>query len=219
MKYSGIAIFALALTGCGGSSSPDAADTADVKVEETVAPAAEAVPTSILSATVERGETPGDFVLTWETDPALSPLRIEASSDPELIPGEGELVGEFTDVQEAVWSVEDPDERKYFAFIPENGEPVKAAVRLLPLEGGRNFRDIGGYQTADGQHVKWGHVFRSGVMHELTDDDYDYLEQLGIRTVCDYRSEEERTNEPTDWRAGAIDYKFFPDPESAENPR
>ncbi|MDE8409516.1 tyrosine-protein phosphatase, partial [Klebsiella pneumoniae] len=44
--------------------------------------------------------------------------------------------------------------------------------RLLPLQGGRNFRDLGGYRTADGRHVKWGLLFRSGSMHGLTDSDY-----------------------------------------------
>jgi protein-tyrosine phosphatase len=34
--------------------------------------------------------------------------------------------------------------------------------RLLPLEGGRNFRDLGGYRAQDGRHVKWGLLFRSG---------------------------------------------------------
>jgi protein-tyrosine phosphatase len=27
---------------------------------------------------------------------------------------------------------------------------------VLPLQGGRNFRDLGGYRTQDGHHVKWG---------------------------------------------------------------
>jgi protein-tyrosine phosphatase len=34
----------------------------------------------------------------------------------------------------------------------------------------------------------------------LTDNDYAYLDQLGISTVCDFRSTEERTNEPTLWQ-------------------
>jgi len=82
--------------------------------------------------------------------------------------------------------------------------PVAGAahVRVLPLQGGRNFRDLGGYRTADGRTVKWGLLYRSGQMHDLTPADYVTLQKLGIRTVCDFRDTAERTKEPTLWPAG-----------------
>ncbi|WP_254601824.1 tyrosine-protein phosphatase [Sphingomonas bacterium] len=73
--------------------------------------------------------------------------------------------------------------------------------RLLPLQGGRNFRDLGGYRSADGRMVKWNILYRSGSMHGLTDADYRYLEGLGIRVVCDFRDSNERANEPVVWPA------------------
>lgn len=81
--------------------------------------------------------------------------------------------------------------------------PIAAGAhqRLLPLEGGRNFRDLGGYRTADGRTVKWGLLFRSGSMHGLTPADYDYLGRLGIRVVCDFRDNHERAAEPVAWPA------------------
>ncbi|MDQ1228632.1 tyrosine-protein phosphatase [Sphingomonas sp. SORGH_AS_0879] len=82
--------------------------------------------------------------------------------------------------------------------------PVAAPAhqRVLPLQGGRNFRDLGGYRTLDGRTVKWGLLYRSGQMHDLTPADYAYLQKLGIRTVCDFRDTRERTGEPTNWPAG-----------------
>ncbi|WP_294308067.1 tyrosine-protein phosphatase [uncultured Sphingomonas sp.] len=77
-----------------------------------------------------------------------------------------------------------------------------AHTRVLPLQGGRNFRDLGGYRTADGRTVKWGLLYRSGQMHDLTPADYVTLQKLGIRTVCDFRDTRERTTEPTLWPAG-----------------
>ena len=70
----------------------------------------------------------------------------------------------------------------------------------MPLQGGRNFRDLGGYPTVDGRRVKWGRLFRSGTMAFLTDSDYDFLSNLGIAAVCDLRSTGEREAEPTQWR-------------------
>lgn len=83
--------------------------------------------------------------------------------------------------------------------------PMAAAApheRLLPLQGGRNFRDLGGYGTVDGRHVRWGLLFRSGSMHGLTDRDYAYLERRGIRVVCDFRDTNERAAEPVNWPGG-----------------
>jgi protein-tyrosine phosphatase len=81
--------------------------------------------------------------------------------------------------------------------------PVKSAhQRVLPLQGGQNFRDLGGYRTADGRTVRWGLLYRSGSMHGLTAADYAYLDKLGIAVVCDFRSSEERQIEPANWPTG-----------------
>ena len=78
--------------------------------------------------------------------------------------------------------------------------PVATAHdRVLPLQGGRNFRDLGGYRTADGHSVKWNILYRSGSMTGLTPADYAALEKRGIRVVCDFRSTAERKAEPVAW--------------------
>jgi protein-tyrosine phosphatase len=74
--------------------------------------------------------------------------------------------------------------------------PDHVERRHLGLEGAPNFRDLGGYATEDGQSVRWGLLFRSGQLHELTGADLDRFQKLGIRLVCDFRSPEERTDEP-----------------------
>jgi protein-tyrosine phosphatase len=70
---------------------------------------------------------------------------------------------------------------------------------MIPLEGGRNFRDLGGYSTLDGRRVKWGKLYRSGSMAWLTPADYDRLSKLSIKTICDLRTVHERTAEPNKW--------------------
>lgn len=68
--------------------------------------------------------------------------------------------------------------------------------RLLPLEGAYNVRDLGGYPAPGGKTVKWGKVFRSGDLSKLTSNDKQLLENIGIKTIVDFRSEQERTREP-----------------------
>ena len=70
--------------------------------------------------------------------------------------------------------------------------------RLVALEGGVNFRDIGGYRA--GTHtVQWGKVFRAGVLCYFTPNDHLTVGQLQIRAICDLRRAEERAREPTNW--------------------
>lgn len=55
--------------------------------------------------------------------------------------------------------------------------------RHMDLDGQSNFRDLGGYEAADGRSIKWGEVYRSGRLSKLSDEDVARLEALGIRTV------------------------------------
>ncbi len=71
--------------------------------------------------------------------------------------------------------------------------------RVIALEGGRNFRDLGGYATRDNRRVRWGRLYRSGAMSYLTPDDHAALRSRGIRILCDFRTRREREREVVDW--------------------
>jgi len=77
--------------------------------------------------------------------------------------------------------------------------PPEQALRILTFEGACNFRDLGGYRTRDGRELKWGHVFRTGVLSYFTAADHEYLNQLRVRVICDLRRSDERQIEPTRW--------------------
>jgi protein-tyrosine phosphatase len=72
-------------------------------------------------------------------------------------------------------------------------------LRILKFQSGCNFRDLGGYRTRDGREIKWGRVFRTGVLSYFTPADHVLLNQLGVRVICDLRRAEEREVEPTRW--------------------
>lgn len=76
--------------------------------------------------------------------------------------------------------------------------------RVLPLAQGSNFRDIGGYLTVDGRHVKWGLLFRSGGTPLLTEDDLETVRSLGLKHMVDLRSSEERSLAPS--RIEGVEY-------------
>ena len=80
---------------------------------------------------------------------------------------------------------------------------VQAPARFIELEGGRNFRDAGGYRTADGRTVRWGLLYRSGAMGHLAPSAMSRLEQLGIRAIIDLRQTDERATDQSNWLAMA----------------
>jgi len=63
--------------------------------------------------------------------------------------------------------------------------------RLVRLDAVHNFRDMGGYATADGRSTRWRTLFRADGLYRLTDSDLDVVRGLGLRTVIDLRTPRE----------------------------
>jgi len=83
---------------------------------------------------------------------------------------------------------------------------------VLSLQGGCNFRDIGGYAAAGGT-VRWGRVYRTGVLSYLTSDDHRMLAPLRVSAICDLRRNEERVREPSRWPDDTVQLLAWPDTE------
>jgi protein-tyrosine phosphatase len=71
--------------------------------------------------------------------------------------------------------------------------------RIFDLDGVRNFRDFGGYDTLTGGKVRAGALFRSAHFAEATDADVAKIKSLGIEIVCDLRRPEERKAQVCRW--------------------
>ena len=85
--------------------------------------------------------------------------------------------------------------RSYFQLVTSDGKAI-LAERHLPMTGGYNFRDLGGIKTLDGKFIKWGKIFRSDDLHNLTDNDIKYLSSIPLVSVVDFRSPEEIKRSP-----------------------
>src|SRR5580693_307290 len=137
---------------------------------------------------------PNTYRIEFQPTANTGAVEVFASSRPDRIDSEKsvgilrEATGDF--------SVPERAGRIYFHLRSSNGAIRVVSVRRLPLEGANNFRDLGGYRTADGHYVRWGLVYRSGYLVNLTPKDSDYLNTLGIRLVCDVRADGERLRAP-----------------------
>lgn len=66
------------------------------------------------------------------------------------------------------------------------------------FDGVPNFRDMGGLETRNGRKVKAGLLFRSGELSKSSEKDRQILvNQLGLKTIIDYRDDEEVKSHPT----------------------
>lgn len=64
------------------------------------------------------------------------------------------------------------------------------------LTGTRNFRSLKGLPTVDGRRIAGHTILRSDQLDLLQAQDWDVLQSLGVKTVCDLRSANERARHP-----------------------
>ncbi|MGC6512270.1 MAG: tyrosine-protein phosphatase [Parvibaculales bacterium] len=71
------------------------------------------------------------------------------------------------------------------------------ANRRIAFDGAHNFRDLGGYANPYGQKVKWGRLYRSDRLSNLSTEDLKLLKRLGLHSIVDLRSKGEREAAPS----------------------
>lgn len=119
------------------------------------------------------------------------------------------LIGEGS----GTYALNVPDSiRSYFQLITEDGKAI-LAENHLPMNGGYNFRDLGGIRTVEGKYIKWGKLFRADDLLNLDDADLHYLSSIPIHSVVDFRSGEEIKEAP-DKMPGSVynDYHLILNP-------
>jgi protein-tyrosine phosphatase len=132
--------------------------------------------------------------IQWSADEALGKVKVFTG----LSPLEANYQLAETAVGTSSLSFDDPSpgRRTYFVLKSEYGGTRITAERRLPLQGSVNFRDMGGYETVDGRYIKWGMLYRSEELIGLTAADRLYLQNCGLKVICDYRAEYEAELKP-----------------------
>lgn len=95
----------------------------------------------------------------------------------------------------------------YLAFVTTSfwafANPVFSSTvpseQVIKLKGTTNTRDIGGYQTNDLGTLRYGQIIRSDRLSGLTANDFQKLEEMGLKTVIDLRTNQEYDHSPTVW--------------------
>ena len=140
---------------------------------------------------------PTAYKLSYALTEDSHKVQIFSSTDPTGKKGK-ELVLSTSDTNVTV-QAGSPGQRVYFFIKPDHGPEREVSIRHLALQGTPNFRDLGGYETTDGRFVRWGLIYRSGVLSNLTASDFAYLRQLDVHVVCDFRTADENAVAPEIW--------------------
>lgn len=81
---------------------------------------------------------------------------------------------------------DDPAQRYYYLMVFDNKYRIKTATRNINIPGVQNFRDLGGYPSFEtGKAVRWGMIYRSAQIEDITPYAIQELKNKGIRTVID----------------------------------
>ena len=137
-------------------------------------------------------ESDGDYHIEWRASHPDTQVTVEP-----VVANSAAQAYYDTDTERARVSGLAPANRHFFRVRDQHGTEVLAAERKLGMQGTPNFRDFGGYPTTDGRSVKWGFLFRSGQLSNLSDQDVALLATLELDLVCDFRRLEEQEADPS----------------------
>ena len=134
----------------------------------------------------------GNYVIKWETDPVMEGIvKMTVSDNPDLFTNESPII--YANIKDGVatYITNDNISRKYFRLSFNDKYPRIIGARSAVMDSVQNFRDLGGYTSTNGKTVKWGKVFRSGELSSLSEWDSIRLDNLGIKTIIDLRTNQE----------------------------
>ena len=140
----------------------------------------------------------GNCIIKWETTPILKgQVKVYTSTSPEIIPEDSPIAMASISSGKMTIVTNDPSQRYYYLMVFNNKYRIKVATRNINIPGIQNFRDLGGYESANtGKSLRWGMIYRSAQIDSIPPCSRQELKNMGIRTIIDLRSESERQNYP-----------------------
>ena len=140
-------------------------------------------------------QTADGYDVTWKAPSSAGAVKVYAGTDPTDV-GTTDQVGSGKSSGTVHVTGLAAAPRWYFELDPAKGGSLVTADHSLHLASAPNFRDVGGYRTGDGKWVKVGLLYRSDGLDALTDADIATLQGLGVKLVCDLRTDTERSSKP-----------------------
>lgn len=149
-----------------------------------------------IASVVEKNKD-GDFLLKWEVSPDVEgKIDIYSAMSDTSIRNFSSVRTKLVEDQFALLNPTGSGLREF--FILKTGGVTSGIIsnRSIDMDNILNFRDLGGYFTADEKQMRWGKIYRSGHLSNSNLFDQEKLKRLGIKTIIDFRTEEDRKAHP-----------------------
>lgn len=139
----------------------------------------------------------GNYIIKWETNPVIKGIAKLYVSD---VPDKFDMnhPAASTSIEDGFirYITSDNIQRKYFRITFNDHSPQDVAARYTFMDNIQNFRDVGGYKSKKGRQVRWGKLYRSGNIHNFSEQDSIRLIEAGIKTIIDLRTAHEVKEQP-----------------------
>lgn len=140
----------------------------------------------------------GNYLIKWETYPVIEgTLKMYVSDSPEAFDTSTPAV--YANIGDGVttYVTNDNIKRKYFLLSFNDKYYETVGGRSIVMDSIQNLRDLGGYFTShNNQMTKWGKIYRSGQLSSMNEWDSIRMENLGIKTILDLRTNNEGAYSP-----------------------
>lgn len=147
----------------------------------------------------------GNYILKWETDPPLKGVvKMYVSDSPDHFDTSHPALYAPIDQGVATYITNDNITRKYFQLVFNNRYRKIVGARWVATDSIQNLRDMGGYTNTAKKTTRWGKIFRSGQPSALSERDSIRLDNLGIRTIIDLRTDSEIVAAPIRYNKAKI---------------
>lgn len=141
----------------------------------------------------------GNYIIKWEVDPPMEGMvKIYVSDSPDKFSKKDPEV--YANINEgiATYVTTDNFTRKYFRLTFNDKFSQIVGARSVAMDNIQNLRDMGGYFNNRNRMIRWGKVYRSGDLSQMSYSDKVRFDKLGIKTIIDFRNEEEAKESPLD---------------------
>lgn len=152
---------------------------------------------TIKIASVVEKNTDGDFLLKWEVSPDVEgKIDIYSAMSDTSIRNFSSVRTKLVEDQFALLNPLGSGLREFFILKTSGVTSGIISNRSIDMDNILNFRDLGGYFTIDEKQLRWGRIYRSGHLSNANLFDQEKLKRLGIKTIIDFRTEEDRKAHP-----------------------
>jgi protein-tyrosine phosphatase len=147
----------------------------------------------------------GAYLIKWETYPPLEGI-VEIYESPRIDSFNLKLPITEQDISKGYKTVLSMPSmtRTYFKLVFNKEYSVITANRVIPMQKIFNFRDMGGYQNKNKKQTQWGKLYRSGSLSRANMHDIRTMNNLGIKTIVDLRTERDSYLHPVEYKPECI---------------